>query len=252
MAGRKRSTDSNDADSDEIAPKRPRGSENKGPAAAAAQSQVAAASSLVAAAPSGAATAVAAAPSEATTTAADKGGTSKTTPSPDDLYAQGMHYLSIKQESKAMCNLYLAAEGNHIEAAFRYALVLYRSNYQQQAASRYQRILPLLKGHSNEAVLTGRLYRHLGEVLQCESRQRALPYFQQGVLLGNPKCQYYFGLYLDEGSGLSRDVRAASHWYRLAAAAGSRRASIDLGLPLSMFPAPAQFLVLSDAHPLLF
>lgn len=149
-----------------------------------------------------------------------------------------------------MTYLLRAAKCNHVEAAFRYATYLHNTNSLSQAAIWYQHVRPLVKGHSNEAVLSGRAYRGLGEVANArESWRRAMLYFHQGALLADAECQYYVGLYLYTCRILPRDVQAAYQWYRRATAAGSRDAASALGLPF--FPSPP-FQFLSAVHSLLF
>lgn len=223
MTTRKRGADNN-ANSGRREPKRNRG-------AATAPSPVAAASS-------GATTAAAAAVA-AVEPSTDKRGESKTATTPDALYAEGMEHLRMSRCREAMSCLLRAAECNHVEAASYYANLLFRMNSLSESETWYQRVLLLVRGHSKEAVLSARAYRGLGQVFHCRgSWQHALPYFHQGALLNDPKCQYHLGVYLDEGRSLPRDARAAYHWYRLAAAAGSRRSAVNLGFPLSLLRTP--------------
>lgn len=244
MASRKRRADDNDdnednddkdAGSSKPGQKRQRGPDKKKPAAAAPLEPVATAvlpavaPSPVAATPAGAA-AVAAKP------ATDKHGVSTATrtalvplvPSPAHLYPKGMHYIGMAGSSYPS-----TPECKHIQVALCYADAMFNVHL-TKAAIWYRHALNLAKGLSNETVLSGHAYYGLGEVAKYqESSDEALVHYRQGALLGHAKCQHTLGYYLEQGHIVPRDVRAAYHWYRLAAAAGNRVSALHLGLPLS-------------------
>ena len=150
-------------------------------------------------------------------------------PSPADLYAKGLHYLSLAESDEAMPYLLRAAEGDHVEAALRYADW---QDFPSEACKWYQRALHLAKGHSNEVALSCEAYRGLGHVAeQYTLYGKATTYYRQGALLGDAECQHKLGHSLHHGYSVPRDVPAAYYWYRRADAGGYHCAE-SIGLPL--------------------
>ena len=155
--------------------------------------------------------------------------------SPEDLYAKGLHYLSLAKSEETMAYHLHAANGDHIEAICRYAKWL----NSKESYKWYQRALHLAKGHPNETVLSGRVYCGLGQVAERYPMYgKATTYYRQGALLGDPICQYDLGHSLHHGYGVPRDVHAACYWYRRADAGGYQCAE-SIGLPLRPAPAAA-------------
>lgn len=218
----------------------------------------------VAAAPVAAAPIAAAASVAAAVPVTDERGVFKVPPrtlvlqasSPEVLYINGMRYFRLHQLAKAESItarrfLHYAARCNHLEAALGYADLL-RATHLDKAKKWYQRVLHLAKGRSDEATLFGRAHYGLGVVADHhESHAEATEHYNQGALLGNARCQYNIGYRISWEGNVSRDVRAAYCWYRMAVAGGYHRAIESLGVPcFSPGPLPSlrrsSSLVLGD------
>ena len=149
------------------------------------------------------------------------------------------YYIHRTRSEEAKSYFLRAAECNHVEATLRYADMVLHGRW-SMASIWYQRALNLAKGCANEAVLSGHAYRGLGLVATYQrSHIEAMAHYRRGALMHDAECCYNVGNYLNGAYGQPRDVRAAYHWFRLAAAGGALRAAGYLGLCLPLFSSPA-------------
>lgn len=174
-------------------------------------------------------------------------------PSPDDLYTEGMRRLDLAKSDSAKSKearsyLLRAARRDHVDAVLECADLALKDRLLFEATSWYQRALNLAKGRCFERSVSGYAHRRLGRIAD-HSRffDNALKHFRQGALLGDGWCQYHLGLRLHKGTYVEQDVDAAYNWYRQAVVYGDgadSQAADRLGLasPLLRYAFPTLIL----------